>query len=85
MAGAGLAATAVRAAGKTHKTAVCLIPPRRVWEAIQDVRVWHDKSFTRWPPHVNLLYPFCEAERFEEAIEVCRKALSSTKSFQVRG
>ena len=85
MAASGLGAVALQAAGKTHKTALCLVPPRRVWDAIQEVRVRYDKSFARWPPHVNLLYPFCEPEHFEEAAELCKEALRSTESFQVSG
>lgn len=36
------------AAGKKdQKSAVCIIPPRHVWDAIQDARIFNDKSFVR--------------------------------------
>ena len=32
---------------KDHKSAVCIIPPRHVWDAIQDIRLFNDKGFVR--------------------------------------
>lgn len=48
------AAAAAAAWPKAFTSAVCLIPPRAIWPRIQECRVFNDKSFTRWPPHVNL-------------------------------
>ncbi|HXG10936.1 MAG TPA: 2'-5' RNA ligase family protein [Gemmataceae bacterium] len=52
---------------KSHRTAVVLIPPPEVWGPIQVIRQQHDRQFRRWMPHVNLLYPFYQQERFAEA------------------
>ncbi len=49
---------------KTHQTAVVIIPPRGVWEPIQEVRRTHDKQFRRWMPHLTLLYPFAPKSEF---------------------
>jgi hypothetical protein len=49
-----------QAAQKVHKSAVCLIPPYHLIAPIQRIRCFQDKSFVRWPPHINLLYPFWE-------------------------
>ncbi|KAG2430715.1 hypothetical protein HYH02_013557 [Chlamydomonas schloesseri] len=46
------------AGGKVHSSAVAVVPPAAVWRRIQTLRVFADKSFVRWPPHINLLYPF---------------------------
>ena len=43
-----------------HTSALVVIPPRAVWDAVQEVRCVRDKSYLRWMPHVNLLYPFLE-------------------------
>ncbi|KAG2425320.1 hypothetical protein HXX76_013736 [Chlamydomonas incerta] len=43
---------------KVHTSSVAVVPPAAVWRRIQALRCFADKSFVRWPPHINLLYPF---------------------------
>ena len=50
--------------GKTHKTAVVLIPPEKFWPPIQKIRQKHDRQYRRWMPHITLLYPFRPASEF---------------------
>jgi len=47
------------------KSAACLIPDESLWEPIQEIRKKYDKSYPRWMPHVNLLYPFIVDDLFE--------------------
>lgn len=47
-------------ATKSFKTAVCVVPPTPLWPQIQSIRATHDKSYIRWMPHINILYPFHE-------------------------
>lgn len=70
---------------KVHRSAVCLVPPRSVWAQVQEVRVFRDKSFARWMPHINLLYPFHEdtGDAFEAAAACCAEALRGFSPFQV--
>jgi hypothetical protein len=59
---------------------------RAVWNTIQNMRCFNDKGFVRWPPHVNLLYPFWEdidEDTFQEAANRAAYALRNTQSFQV--
>lgn len=42
----------------SHKSSLVLIPISSIQEPIQTLRRKHDKHFRRWPPHVNLIYPF---------------------------
>ncbi|KAH7389829.1 2'-5' RNA ligase superfamily-domain-containing protein, partial [Pyrenochaeta sp. MPI-SDFR-AT-0127] len=42
----------------SHKSALILLPPSSIAAPIEAVRRVHDKYFARWPPHINLLYPF---------------------------
>jgi 2'-5' RNA ligase len=42
----------------SHKSALVLLPPSSITAPIESVRRTHDKHFLRWPPHINLLYPF---------------------------
>lgn len=43
---------------KEFKSSLCIIPPAEFWDPIQEIRRVHDSGFLRWPPHINLLYPF---------------------------
>ena len=57
----------------------------QVWEQIQEIRIFNDKGFVRWPPHINLLYPFYEdaGHSFEECADVLAAAVRSMSPFQV--
>ena len=33
---------------KAHTSALCLIPPRKAWETIQNYRCFNDRNFIRW-------------------------------------
>jgi len=42
-----------------HTSAFALVPADEVWEPIQSLRSkYRDAGLFRWPPHVNLIYPF---------------------------
>jgi 2'-5' RNA ligase len=68
---------------KTHHTAVSIVPPQEVWRPIQAIREQYDRQFRRWPPHVNLLYPFYPAERFDEAVTRLIAACAQFAPFEV--
>lgn len=61
--------------GKTHRTAVVIIPPEGEWEPIQAIRREHDRQFSRWMPHITMLYPFRPRNQFgvvtHEFVKVC--------------
>lgn len=38
--------------------ALAIVPGREHWPAVQRVREQFDPAFERWPPHLNLLYPY---------------------------
>lgn len=42
----------------SHETALALIPPPHLWPRIDRFRSLYDKAYLKWPPHINLLYPF---------------------------
>jgi len=52
---------------KTHLAAVVAVPPRGLWEPIEEIRRRHDRHAKEWMPHVTLLYPFRPREEFDEA------------------
>ena len=69
-----------------HTSALVMLPPKSVWPAIQDIRCVRDKSYLRWMPHVNVLYPFLEDDEegtnFAEAAKVASGALTDIHPFQ---
>lgn len=42
----------------SYTSALALIPPSSIAAPIDTIRRVSDKNFARWPPHINLLYPF---------------------------
>lgn len=52
---------------KVVTSAVVVVPPKESWGQIQAIRQQYDKSFDRWPPHINLLYPFVPQADFHDA------------------
>lgn len=70
---------------KAYTSALALVPPRHLWPALQEIRCFHDKGFVRWPPHINLLYPFIEdrGNSFAEAADMISNALTSHQAFTV--
>ncbi|KMU82441.1 hypothetical protein CIHG_00223 [Coccidioides immitis H538.4] len=49
------------------QTALCIVPPERLCGEIDRLRSFYDQTYGRWPPHVNLLYPFVAGESLPEA------------------
>lgn len=64
-------------------TALAILPPERFRPAIDALRRLHDPAFPRWPPHVNLLYPFVPPDRVDEAVEVASRALAGARTFSL--
>ena len=52
-----------------HDTAVCLIPPQHLWPSIERLRCRYDAAYEKWPPHINLIYPFVSARDLQAASE----------------
>lgn len=70
-------------ANKTHKTAVVIIPPEKVWPQIQAIREKHDRQVRRWMPHVTLLYPFRPKEQFDGLAEQIAPVLEDIEPFEI--
>ena len=70
-----------------HTSAVVICPPTSTWEPIQRIRAVNDKSYTRWMPHFNLIYPFLlddgEDDNFDRAAAKAREALRDIEPFTV--
>ncbi|KAF3767468.1 hypothetical protein M406DRAFT_288543 [Cryphonectria parasitica EP155] len=79
---AGGAAPAV--ATVSHDTALCIVPPRSLWPRIDRLRSRYDKAYGKWPPHVNLIYPFVQVDALPRALELVRSAVQGRDPFRVQ-
>ncbi|KAM7202066.1 hypothetical protein V8F33_003073 [Rhypophila sp. PSN 637] len=59
-----------------YDTALCIIPPSQSWPFIDRLRSLYDKTYEKWPPHVNLVYPFVRPEMLPTAADRIQAALS---------
>jgi 2'-5' RNA ligase len=69
--------------GKTHHSAVAVVPPEQVWEPIQAIRRRYDRQINRWMPHVNLLYPFRPQSEFAASAERLTDACVNIDPFTI--
>jgi 2'-5' RNA ligase len=69
----------------SHRSALVLLPTTNQWPLIECYREQYDPSFNRWPPHINLLWPFFDLndnQDDEESILLpLRLLLSQYQSF----
>ncbi|CAM4891747.1 unnamed protein product [Rotaria socialis] len=69
----------------SHRSAVAILPTLNTWPLIDPYRQQYDPSFDRWPPHINLLWPFfdltdCEEDQ-ENILLQLRRLLCQYESF----
>ena len=46
------------------QSALCIIPPKSIWDSIQNIRKVHDPAYYRWMPHINIFFPFIDEKWF---------------------
>ncbi|KAI1426900.1 hypothetical protein F5Y12DRAFT_783695 [Xylaria sp. FL1777] len=70
----------------SHDTALCVIPPKRFWPLFNGLRSLYDKAYEKWPPHINLVYPFVRVENLSRASETITSVASqiSLDSVKIR-
>jgi hypothetical protein len=66
---------------KTVKTSIVIIPKQDVWKSIQEIRKIHDKSYYRWMPHINLIYPFVIPKYFKKIAKPIKEVIHKKKIF----
>lgn len=59
----------------SRDTALCIIPPRHLWPSLDRLRSRYDRAYGKWPPHINLIYPFARVETLPRACELIESAL----------
>jgi 2'-5' RNA ligase/endonuclease/exonuclease/phosphatase family metal-dependent hydrolase len=64
-------------ATSSHDTALCLVPPKLACQSVDRLRSLYDKAWLKWPPHVNIFYPFVRPESLERACGLILDCLQS--------
>ncbi|KAI1143143.1 hypothetical protein F5Y05DRAFT_143909 [Hypoxylon sp. FL0543] len=54
----------------SYDTALCIIPPKHLWPPIDHLRSIYDPAYKKWPPHINLVYPFVSARDLPRASDL---------------
>ncbi|KAI0508348.1 hypothetical protein F5B22DRAFT_401308 [Xylaria bambusicola] len=60
----------------SHDTALCVLPPKRYWPLFDGLRRLYDKGYEKWPPHINLVYPYVQIENLSRASEMITSVAS---------
>lgn len=60
-------------------SALCIIPPAHLAHDINRLRALYDKASEKWPPHINLIYPFVNPEALPRAMEIVRSTLAKNE------
>ena len=66
-----------------HQSAIVISPPSEQWNQIQEIRKNNDKAYERWMPHINLIYPFIEIEKYPDMVSALKTVLESFPSFNI--
>lgn len=69
---------------ETRRAALVVMPPEALWGPIQEFRRRHDRQHRRWPPHVNLIYPFLTPEAWQRHGPRLRAACARIAPFELR-
>lgn len=77
-------AQAAGLATRCYDTALCIVPPKHLWGSIDNLRSRYDKAYRKWPPHVNLIYPFVQVDTLPRAVDVVQSVVEASKPFSIR-
>ena len=67
----------------SQRCAVCILPPPNIAAMIDVFREQWDPAFSRWMPHINLLWPFVAHEHIPSAIDKLDKLLVHRPMFRM--
>ncbi|KAG8167203.1 hypothetical protein KVR01_002892 [Diaporthe batatas] len=72
-------ATSTKLSLTSRDTALCIIPPRNQWTKVDQLRSHYDRAYGKWPPHVNLVYPFVQVDALPRAAEAVQSAAAPVR------
>jgi 2'-5' RNA ligase len=59
----------------SYQTSLCIIPPGHLCRDIDRFRMVYDRAHGKWPPHINLIYPFVSIDNLPRSIELIQSKL----------
>ena len=68
---------------KINSSAVVIIPPKEMWEPIQEIRRIYDRHIYKWMPHITLLFPFRPESEFNTLESLFSTICKKIKSFEI--
>jgi len=69
---------------RVHSSSLVVVPPRASWKRIQKIRNTFDPSAKRWPPHINLIYPFFEKNDLDLVKPLIENKVTSIEPFIIK-
>eukprot|EP00466_Bigelowiella_natans_P014865 jgi/Bigna1/126149/aug1.2_g857 len=67
----------------TNSTALALCPPTSLWIQIDKIRKGYDKAYGKWPPHMNLSFPFVHSKVFSSRKSELEEKLETLPPFTI--
>ncbi|KAK4204144.1 hypothetical protein QBC40DRAFT_312312 [Triangularia verruculosa] len=64
----------------SHDTALAILAREDHWPTLNRIRSLYDAASHKWPPHINLLYPFCPPSSLTAASQILSSILSTRQS-----
>lgn len=72
---------------RVYHTALAIVPPNQdvtCWRRLQEIRHrLQDKGYYRWPPHINLFYPFLDPGDFPTILPQIAEEMKKLTPFHV--
>ncbi|KAJ3392322.1 hypothetical protein HDU84_004286 [Entophlyctis sp. JEL0112] len=65
-------------------TALAIVLPEHLHDRINAIRAKHDRAYPRWPPHINLMFPFVPLSEFAAAMPALQAALQAVPPLTLR-
>ena len=68
---------------KSNTSAVVIIPPKKIWTPIQEIRKRYDRHINNWMPHITLIYPFVSEDEYSSIEKEFSDKCSEIKQFEI--
>lgn len=69
---------------RVHSSSLAIVPPKNSWKRIQKIRNMYDPAAKRWPPHINLIYPFFDKSDLDMVKPLIETRVKNSEPFIIR-
>jgi len=67
----------------SHVSSLAVVLPEAQWEELQQMRKRYDPSFGRWPPHINIFFPFVSPAKMTGVSKSISEGLEELSAFLI--